>query len=93
MTAVVRGENAFVNVDASSGTSGHSISRIGSELEALLSNPMDEDNDFNLIFDVGMELTSDAGIAPTAQTGYVRLCSCRGGFSSVTSLFPLILLW
>ncbi|TMW96798.1 hypothetical protein EJD97_006769, partial [Solanum chilense] len=33
MTAVVGGENAFLNVDASSGTSGHSISRIGSELE------------------------------------------------------------
>ncbi|WMV37413.1 hypothetical protein MTR67_030798 [Solanum verrucosum] len=64
MTAVVGGGlssvNAFVNVRASSGTSGHSIPRIGSELEALLSHPMDEDNDINLIFDVG--------IAPTAQT-------------------------
>ncbi|KAG5584385.1 hypothetical protein H5410_044819 [Solanum commersonii] len=73
MTAVVggelSGENAFVNVDASSGTSGHSIPRIGSELEALLSHPMDKDNDFNLIFDVGMAPTSDARIAPTAQTG------------------------
>ncbi|XP_049406341.1 transcription factor SRM1-like [Solanum stenotomum] len=73
VTAVVggelSGENAFVNVDASSGTSGHSIPRIGSELEALLSHPMDEDNDFNLIFDVGMAPTSDAGIAPTAQIG------------------------
>ncbi|KAH0638252.1 hypothetical protein KY289_038167 [Solanum tuberosum] len=73
MTAVVggelSGENAFVNVDASTGTSGHSIPRIGSELEALLSHPMDEDTDIDLIFDVGMAPTSDAGIAPTAQTG------------------------
>ncbi|KAG5584384.1 hypothetical protein H5410_044818 [Solanum commersonii] len=72
MTAVVggelSGENAFVNVDASSGTSGHSIPSIGSELEALLSHPMDEDTDIDLIFDVGMAPTSDAGIAPTAQT-------------------------
>ncbi|KAG5595221.1 hypothetical protein H5410_036453 [Solanum commersonii] len=64
MKAVVGGElsseNAFVNVRASSGTSGHSIPRIGSELEALLSHPMDEDKDINFIFDVG--------IAPTAQT-------------------------
>ncbi|XP_049406343.1 transcription factor SRM1-like [Solanum stenotomum] len=72
MTAIVRGElsgeNAFVNVDACSETSGHSIPRIGSELEALLSHPMDKDNDIDLIFDVGMAPTSDAGIAPTAQT-------------------------
>ncbi|KAK4724353.1 hypothetical protein R3W88_027132 [Solanum pinnatisectum] len=49
MTAVVGGElsgkNAFVNVESSSGTSSHPISRIGSELKALLSHPMDEDND------------------------------------------------
>ncbi|WMV44753.1 hypothetical protein MTR67_038138 [Solanum verrucosum] len=73
MTAVVggelSGENAFVNVDASSETSGHSIPRIGSELEALLSHPMDKDIDIDLIFDVGMAPTSDAGITPTAQTG------------------------
>ncbi|KAK4730978.1 hypothetical protein R3W88_023966 [Solanum pinnatisectum] len=73
MTAVVGGElsdeNAFVNVDASSGTLGHSIPRIQSELEALLSHPMDKDNDIDLIFDVGMAPTSDAGIAPTTQIG------------------------
>ncbi|KAG5581572.1 hypothetical protein H5410_052199 [Solanum commersonii] len=73
MIAVVRGElsgqNAFVNVEASSGTSSHPISRIRSELKALLSHPMDEDNDVSSIFDVGISPTFDAGIAPTAQTG------------------------
>ncbi|KAK4707403.1 hypothetical protein R3W88_033049 [Solanum pinnatisectum] len=72
MMAVVGGElsgqNAFVNVDTSSGTSSHPISRIGSELEALLSHSMDEDNDINLIFDVGKAPTPDDGIAPTAHT-------------------------
>lgn len=73
MTTVVRGdlsgENAFGNVDASSGTSGHCIPRIGSELEALLSHPMNEDNHMNLIIDVGLSPTSDTGIAQTTQTG------------------------
>ncbi|WMV51232.1 hypothetical protein MTR67_044617 [Solanum verrucosum] len=73
MTAVVGGElsgqNVFVNVEASSGTSGHPISRIGSELEALLSHPMDEDNDVSSIFDVGIAPTFDAGIAPTFDAG------------------------
>ncbi|KAK6779907.1 hypothetical protein RDI58_022091 [Solanum bulbocastanum] len=67
MMAVVGGEllgqNAFVNVDISNGASSHPISRIGSELEALLSHSMDEDNDISLIFDVGKAPTSDNGIA------------------------------
>ncbi|WMV45227.1 hypothetical protein MTR67_038612, partial [Solanum verrucosum] len=73
MTTVVGGElsgqNALVNVDTSSGTSSHPISSIKSELEALLSHSMDEDNDINLIFDVGKAPTPDAGIAPIAHIG------------------------
>ncbi|KAK4730977.1 hypothetical protein R3W88_023965 [Solanum pinnatisectum] len=88
MTAVVRrklsGKNAFMNIDASSGTSGHSIPKIGSELEALLSHPMDEDNDFNLIFDVGMAPTSDVGIAPTAQ---IRM-SCYAAAGEAPAQLP-----
>ncbi|KAG5585129.1 hypothetical protein H5410_045563 [Solanum commersonii] len=59
MTIVVGGElsgqNVLVNVDTSSGTSGHSISRVGN-------------NDISLIFDVGKAPTADAGITPTAHT-------------------------
>uniref|UniRef100_A0A3Q7ISW9 Myb-like domain-containing protein n=1 Tax=Solanum lycopersicum TaxID=4081 RepID=A0A3Q7ISW9_SOLLC len=43
---------------ASSGTYGHPIARIGSELEALLTEPVDEDNDITTIFDVGKTPTS-----------------------------------
>ncbi|KAK6778008.1 hypothetical protein RDI58_024726 [Solanum bulbocastanum] len=89
MTAVVRGEisgqNAFVNVEASSGTSGHPISRIGSELKALLSHLMDKDNDVSLIFYIAIAPTFDAGIAPTAQ---IRNFSYKVSGEAPTQLPP-----
>lgn len=73
MTAVVwwelSGEYAIVRVNASSWSSGHSIPKIESELEALLSQPMDKDNHIDFLFDVWIAQTSDAGIEPNAQTG------------------------
>ncbi|WMV44757.1 hypothetical protein MTR67_038142 [Solanum verrucosum] len=43
---------------ARSGTYSHPITRIGSDLEALLAEPMDVDNDISSIFDVGKASTS-----------------------------------
>ncbi|PHT38466.1 hypothetical protein CQW23_22039 [Capsicum baccatum] len=44
----------------SSGTYTYPIARIGSDLEALITEHMDEDNDINFIFDVGKAPTSHA---------------------------------
>ena len=41
-----------------SGTYSHPIARIGNELEALLTEPMDEDNDISSIFEVRKAPTS-----------------------------------
>ncbi|KAG5575343.1 hypothetical protein H5410_055477 [Solanum commersonii] len=52
------------------------------EKGALVTEPMDEDNDISSIFDVGK--------APAAHSGMSRyICSCRGSSCLVTSLCPL----
>ncbi|XP_049407044.1 transcription factor SRM1-like [Solanum stenotomum] len=51
---------------ARSGTYSHPITRIGSDLEALLAEPMDVDNDISSIFDVGKAPTSSYAAAEAA---------------------------
>lgn len=59
---------------ASSGTYSHPITRIGSELEALITEHMDKDNDISSIFDVGKAPTSHAMLFNAAHSG---MCSCQ----------------
>ncbi|MCE5166342.1 hypothetical protein HAX54_017804, partial [Datura stramonium] len=54
---------------ASSGTNSRPISRIGSELEALITEHEDEDSDISSIFDVGKAPTSHAMPSHAAHSG------------------------
>uniref|UniRef100_M1AJ50 I-box binding factor n=1 Tax=Solanum tuberosum TaxID=4113 RepID=M1AJ50_SOLTU len=68
---------------ASSGTYGHPISRIGSELEALLTEPMDEDNDITTIFDVGKAPTSYPVLFDATLSGVPRYSAAEAALAQL----------
>ncbi|KAH0745755.1 hypothetical protein KY285_007412 [Solanum tuberosum] len=67
----------------SSETYGHPITRIGSELEALLTEPVDEDNDITTIFDVGKLPTSYPVLFDAALSGIPRYSAAEAALAQL----------